>query len=65
MTPDAEINSQVFKLLMRLGVKQLSPNDIIHHHILPILQSDRWQVSDVAAIVADLELVLKNFDLAF
>ena len=43
-TPDSEVNSQVLKLLQRAGVKQLSPFDIVHHHILPILKSEEWQV---------------------
>ena len=43
-TGDAEVNSQVQKLLLRLGVKQLSPSDVINHHIIPVLKSDTWQV---------------------
>ncbi|XP_041376442.1 protein NO VEIN-like isoform X2 [Gigantopelta aegis] len=42
-TSDNEVNSQVLKLLQRAGVKQLSPFDIVHHHILPILKSEEWQ----------------------
>ncbi|XP_025076268.1 uncharacterized protein LOC112553340 isoform X4 [Pomacea canaliculata] len=61
MTPDAEINSQVFKLLMRLGVKQLSPNDIIHHHILPILQSDRWQTKSRDVLVSYLMYLKQQY----
>ena len=43
-TTDSEVNSQVQKLLSRLGLKQLSPVDIINHHILPIFKSGNLQV---------------------
>ena len=43
-TGDDEVNSQVHKLLVRLGVKQLSPFDIINHHIIPVLKSGEWEV---------------------
>ncbi|KAL3860253.1 hypothetical protein ACJMK2_010402, partial [Sinanodonta woodiana] len=42
-TPDAEINSQVHKMLSLLGVKQLMAEDVIHHHILPVLKSEDWK----------------------
>jgi hypothetical protein len=44
-TGDNEVNSQVIKLLTKLDMKQLSPHDIVHHHILPVLSSSQWQVS--------------------
>ena len=43
-TDDAEINSQVHKLILQLGVKELFPSNIISHHILPVLQGDEWKV---------------------
>ena len=43
-TSDNEVNSQVCKLLHKLDIKQLSAQDIVHHHILPILRSQQWQV---------------------
>ena len=43
-TEDDEVNSQVNKLLQRLGIKQLSPFDVINYHILPVLKTDQWKV---------------------
>ncbi|XP_050398302.1 uncharacterized protein LOC126816138 isoform X1 [Patella vulgata] len=45
-TEDNEINSQVEKLLQLVDVKQLSPDDLIHHHILPVLRSEDWKNKD-------------------
>ncbi|KAL3859494.1 hypothetical protein ACJMK2_009713 [Sinanodonta woodiana] len=42
-TADNEINSQVRKLLHRLGVKEISPDEVINHHILPVLKSQEWK----------------------
>ncbi|XP_076448916.1 LOW QUALITY PROTEIN: uncharacterized protein LOC143285481 [Babylonia areolata] len=53
-TPDNEVNSQVTKLLHKLDMKQLSPQDIIHHHILPVLKSDQWKNKDRAVLVTYL-----------
>ena len=41
---DSVANSQVSNLLDNLGVKHLMPHDIIHHHILPVLETDQWKV---------------------
>uniref|UniRef100_A0A8W8JQP2 Protein NO VEIN C-terminal domain-containing protein n=1 Tax=Magallana gigas TaxID=29159 RepID=A0A8W8JQP2_MAGGI len=38
---DSEVNSQVQKLLLKIGVCQLSPREVISHHILPILKSNK------------------------
>ena len=38
-------NSQVSKLLERLGVKRLLASEVLNHHILPVLKSDDWKVS--------------------
>ncbi|KAL4234329.1 hypothetical protein ACF0H5_005980 [Mactra antiquata] len=46
-TDDVEVNIQVHKLLLRLGIKQLSPFDIIHHHIIPVFKSQHWKVSKI------------------
>jgi hypothetical protein len=43
-TTDKEVNSQVQKLLIKMGVCLLSPKEVICHHIVPILQSDEWKV---------------------
>ncbi|KAL8608369.1 hypothetical protein ACOMHN_002602 [Nucella lapillus] len=53
-TPDSEVNSQVSKLLHKLDMKQLSAQDIIHHHILPVLRSQQWQSKDRAVLVSYL-----------
>ncbi|XP_005090510.1 uncharacterized protein LOC101857532 isoform X2 [Aplysia californica] len=42
-TPDAEVNSQVVKLLLKMDIKQLTPQDLIHSHIMPVLTSDGWK----------------------
>jgi hypothetical protein len=34
-------------LLERLGVKRLTPHDIMHHHILPVLKTNQWQVRKI------------------
>ncbi|XP_046338389.2 protein NO VEIN-like isoform X3 [Haliotis rufescens] len=53
-TSDSEVNSQVQKLLQRVGVKQLSPLDIIHHHILPTLKSEVWQTKSRDILISYL-----------
>jgi len=35
---------QVRRLLKDLGVKSMTPSDLIYNHIIPILQEDRWKV---------------------
>ena len=35
---------QVHKLLELLGVKEISSYDVINHHILPVLQSEKKKV---------------------
>lgn len=41
---DDVASSQVHKLLDMLGVKVITAREVIHHHILPILQSDAKKV---------------------
>ncbi|KAK7114721.1 uncharacterized protein [Littorina saxatilis] len=53
-TGDNEVNSQVSKLLLKLDIKQLSAQDIVHHHILPILRSDQWQKKSMPVLVSYL-----------
>ena len=43
-TPDAEVNSQVAKLLVMMNIKQLTAQDLISCHIIPALKSDSWKV---------------------
>ncbi|XP_064610417.1 uncharacterized protein LOC135474759 [Liolophura sinensis] len=42
-TPDNVVNSQVKRLLQELGVKDLSPVEVIGHHIMPVLKSPAWE----------------------
>ncbi|CAL1544092.1 unnamed protein product [Lymnaea stagnalis] len=42
-TSDDEVNSQVIKLLIKMGIKQLTAHDLIHSHIMPVLKSDLWK----------------------
>ncbi|XP_061196696.1 uncharacterized protein LOC133204972 [Saccostrea echinata] len=42
-TADSEVNSQVQKLLLKIGVCQLSPKEVICQHIMPILKSNSWK----------------------
>ena len=59
-TADNEVNSQVCKLLHKLDIKQLSAQDIVHHHILPILRSQQWQVrAGVCSLCLLHELYIK------
>lgn len=44
-TGDDEVNSQVHKLLVRLGIKKMSAGDVINHHIIPVLKSEVWKVT--------------------
>ncbi|XP_053402751.1 uncharacterized protein LOC123550539 [Mercenaria mercenaria] len=53
-TDDDEVNSQVHKLLLRIGIKQLSPFDVINHHIIPVMKSDIWQTKSNEMLVAYL-----------
>lgn len=41
---DDLVRSRVHKMLQLLGVKNLHPADIIHHHILPVFTSGKWKV---------------------
>ena len=54
-------SSQASRLLEQLGVKRLTPQEIINHHILPVLQSDLWKVRNdlsyflIPTVVPDLD----------
>ncbi|RUS69200.1 hypothetical protein EGW08_023036 [Elysia chlorotica] len=62
-TPDAEVNSQVVKLLMRTGaVKQLTPHDLIHSHIMPILTTDDWKSKSREIIISYLIYIKTELD---
>lgn len=50
-TDDAEINSQVHKIILQLGIKELFPSNIIQHHILPVLQGDEWKTKSPGLLV--------------
>ncbi|GFO25015.1 tudor domain-containing protein, partial [Plakobranchus ocellatus] len=54
-TPDAEINSQVVKLLMQTGaVKQLTAHDLVHCHIMEVFHSDLWREKSREVIISYL-----------
>jgi len=44
---DAASVPQISRLLEQIGIRRLTPADMIHHHILPTLRSSSWQVSIV------------------
>ncbi|KAK3603430.1 hypothetical protein CHS0354_009413 [Potamilus streckersoni] len=61
-TPDAEINSQVHKMLALLGVKQLKVEDVIHHHILPVLKSEDWKKKSKEILVTYVVFIKKQME---
>ncbi|CAG2243868.1 unnamed protein product [Mytilus edulis] len=52
--PDNEVNSQVQKMLVKLDVCQLTPNEVINHHILPVLKSDTWKHKNRETLISYL-----------
>ena len=42
---DKVSNSQIVQMLEELGVRHISPGEVIQHHILPVIKSDQWKVS--------------------
>ena len=46
---DSVSMQHISRLLEQIGVKRLTPADIIHHHILPTLRSSAWQVTTALA----------------
>ncbi|GFS15970.1 tudor domain-containing protein [Elysia marginata] len=62
-TPDAEVNSQVVKLLLRTeAVKELTAHDLIHGHIMPVLNSDVWQSKARDVIISYLIYIKTELD---
>lgn len=47
-------NTVVRQLLEDMGVKRLSPRQVIHNHIIPILKSNDWQVNRTHLWVSEL-----------
>lgn len=43
-TPENVASSQICSLLQQLGVKKLTPSEVIQHHILPALKSQDAEV---------------------
>lgn len=43
-TPENVASSQICSLLQQLGVKKLTPSEVIQHHILPSLKSQDAEV---------------------
>lgn len=62
-TGDNEVNSQVVKLLLKLGIKQLNAYDLIHNHILSVFKSDAWKVSSInfKTIALNIQFSTPNF----
>ncbi|KAL3859496.1 hypothetical protein ACJMK2_009715 [Sinanodonta woodiana] len=61
-TSDDEINSQVHKLLLKLGVKQITPDEVIHHHILPVLKSQKWKEKAREILVRYIVFIKEHTD---
>ncbi|XP_033634434.1 uncharacterized protein LOC117295789 isoform X1 [Asterias rubens] len=40
---DKVSNSQIVQMLEELGVRHISPGEVIQHHILPVIKSDQWK----------------------
>ncbi|KAK3589090.1 hypothetical protein CHS0354_017428 [Potamilus streckersoni] len=62
-TTDNEINSQVRKLLHKLGVKEISPDEVINHHILPVLKSLEWKEKSRDTLIAYIIYIKEQTDL--
>jgi hypothetical protein len=52
-------NNTVYQLLEDIGVKKLSPREVIHGHILRVLNSDDWK-SKETQLVADYLVFVKE-----
>ncbi|VDI46757.1 Hypothetical predicted protein [Mytilus galloprovincialis] len=60
--PDNEVNSQVQKMLAKLNVCQLTPHDVINHHILPVLKSDMWKTKSRETLISYLVYIKDQTD---
>jgi len=56
---DAVSEPQICRLLEQVGVKRLTPADMIHHHILPTLRSAAWEVNVVVNSSNILWIIIK------
>ena len=56
---DAASVPQICRLLEQIGVKRLTPAEMIHHHILPTLRSSAWQVNVVVNRSNILSIIFK------
>jgi len=56
---DAVSEPQICRLLEQVGVKRLTPADMIHHHILPTLRSAAWKVNVVVNSSNILWIIIK------
>ena len=63
---DAVSMPQISRLLEQIGVKRLTPTEMVHHHILPTLRSPNWQVnisvSSSSSLVAVCQHTPPQFD---
>lgn len=48
--PENVSSLQIFRLLQQLGVKKLTPYEVIQHHILPALKSPGAEVKNYSKI---------------
>ncbi|XP_056016364.1 uncharacterized protein LOC125663893 [Ostrea edulis] len=62
-TTDNEVNSQVQKLLEKIGVCHLSPREVICHHIIPTLQSDSWKDKKENILISYIVYIKEQTDL--
>ncbi|CAI9734952.1 Hypothetical predicted protein [Octopus vulgaris] len=61
-TDDPEINIQVHKLILQMGVQPLQSDNIINHHILPILQSEDWKLKSESVLVNYVMFMKYQYD---
>ncbi|XP_078599079.1 uncharacterized protein LOC144874602 isoform X2 [Branchiostoma floridae x Branchiostoma japonicum] len=56
-------NSHARLMLNTLGVKKISPIDVINHHILPILESEEWKSKSRELLIGYLVFIKSQWDL--
>ncbi|XP_062567288.1 uncharacterized protein LOC134229558 [Saccostrea cucullata] len=62
-TADSEVNSQVQKLLLKIGVCQLSPREVICQHIMPTLKSDAWKDKKENILISYIVYIKEQIEL--
>ncbi|CAG5134711.1 unnamed protein product, partial [Candidula unifasciata] len=61
-TSDNEVNSQVVKLLLKMGIKQMTAHDLIHSHIMPVLKSDTWKEKKRDVLISYIVYIKTELD---